>query len=71
METATKMFIRARESVIPTMRGETMTEYSLIFAAVAIVVYSTYRALDNNIGSLAGGIGSTMADSCRRVLRRK
>ena len=65
------MFIRAREYVIPSMRGETMTEYSLIFAAVAIVVYSTYRALDNNIGLLASGIGSTMADACSRVLRRK
>ena len=30
-----------------------MTEYALILAAIAIVVYGTYRVLGKNIGSLA------------------
>jgi hypothetical protein len=30
MESVTKMVIRARESVVRKMRGQTMTEYALI-----------------------------------------
>ena len=43
MELVTKMFIRARESVVRNTRGQTMTEYALILAAIAVVVYGTYR----------------------------
>ena len=57
MESVTKMFIRARESVVRNTRGQTMTEYALILAAIAVVVYGTYRALGNNIGSLSNGDG--------------
>ena len=32
------MFIRARESVVRNTRSETMTEYALILAAIAVVV---------------------------------
>ena len=39
MESMTKMFIRARESVVRNTRGQTMTEYALILAAIAVVVY--------------------------------
>ena len=50
MEAVTKMFIRARESVVRNTRGQTMTEYALILAAIAVVVYGTYRTLGNSIG---------------------
>jgi Flp pilus assembly pilin Flp len=71
METATNMHIRARESVIRTMRGHSATEYSLMFASIAIVVYGVYATMGNNIGPLAHGIGSTLADACGRVLRHR
>ena len=35
MKLVTKMFIRARESVVRNTRGQTMTEYALILAAIA------------------------------------
>jgi hypothetical protein len=71
METATKMFIRVRESndCRPARRGD--AEYSLIFAAIAVVAYGAYRAMDNNIFSLASVIGSTMTDACHHVLRHR
>ena len=37
-----------------------MTEYALILAAIAIVVYGTYKVLGNNIGTLASGIDSAL-----------
>jgi Flp pilus assembly pilin Flp len=43
--------------------GQTMTEYALILAAIAVVVYGTYRALGNNIGSLANGVDSTLTNA--------
>jgi len=63
MESVTKMFIRARESVVRNTRGQTMTEYALILAAIAVVVYGVYRALGNNISSLANGIDSSLTNA--------
>jgi Flp pilus assembly pilin Flp len=57
------MFIRARESVIRKLRGQTMTEYTLILAAIAVAVYGTYLALGNNISSLANGVDSTLTNA--------
>ena len=63
MEFVTKMFISARESVVRKTRGQTMTEYALILAAIAVVVYGTYKALGNNIGSLANGVDSALTNA--------
>ena len=49
MEFAAKMFIRARESVVRSTRGQTMTKYALILAAIAVVVHGTYKTLGNSI----------------------
>ena len=63
MEAVTKMFIRARESVVRNTRGQTMTENGLILAANTVVVYGTYRVLGNNIGSLASGVDSALVNA--------
>jgi Flp pilus assembly pilin Flp len=63
MGSTTKLFIRARESVVRNTRGQTMTEYALIMAAVAIAVYGAYRAVGNNIGSLASGVDSALTNA--------
>jgi Flp pilus assembly pilin Flp len=63
MESMMKVFIRARESVVRKLRGQTMTEYSLLLASIAIVVFGTYRAMGNNIGSLAKGVDSTLTNA--------
>jgi Flp pilus assembly pilin Flp len=57
------LFIRARESVVRKLRGQTMTEYSLLLASIAIVVFGTYRAMGNNVGSLAKGVDSTLTNA--------
>ena len=58
-----KMFIRPRESVIRELRGQTMTEYALILAAIAVAVYGTYMASGNNIGSLANSVDSALTNA--------
>ena len=56
MELVTKMFIRARESVVRNTRGQTMTEYALILAAIAIVVFVTYEVMGQDIKLLVNNV---------------
>jgi Flp pilus assembly pilin Flp len=42
-------------------RGQTMTEYALILAAVAIAVFLTYQTMGNNIQALAQEIDTKLA----------
>ena len=43
--------------------GQTMTEYALILAAVAIVVFVTYQTMGNDIGSVVNGINTDLSTS--------
>jgi Flp pilus assembly pilin Flp len=49
--------------VVRNTRGQTMTEYALILAAIAVVVYGVYRVIGNDIGSLASGIDSALTNA--------
>jgi Flp pilus assembly pilin Flp len=41
-------------------RGQTMTEYALILAAIAIVVYVAYNTLGNDIGTLVNHVDTIL-----------
>jgi Flp pilus assembly pilin Flp len=41
-------------------KGQTMTEYALILAAIAIVVYATYKTMGQDITSLVTAIDSDL-----------
>jgi Flp pilus assembly pilin Flp len=41
-------------------RGQTMTEYALILAAVAIVVYVTYQTMGNDIGTMVNKVDNAL-----------
>lgn len=56
MNKVLRMFVRVRE----WRRGQTMTEYALIMAAVAIVVFATYQAMGTDIGSLVSTVNSDL-----------
>ena len=47
MDTLRKMYVKADQFA----RGQTMTEYALILAAVAMVVYAGYQSLGTTINS--------------------
>jgi Flp pilus assembly pilin Flp len=52
MNSLTKMYIRAREFHRKLTRGQTMTEYAMIVAVIAIVVFVTYQVMGQNINHL-------------------
>ncbi len=60
MKTISSLFIRAREWQKGLSKGQTMTEYALILAAVAVVVFVTYQTMGNDIGSLVNKINTDL-----------
>ena len=63
MDLFTKAFLKVRERFVRFHRAQTMTEYALILAAIAVVVYGTYKALGNNIATLASGVDSSLTNA--------
>ena len=60
MEMLSKTLIRVREWHRRLDKGQTMTEYALIMAAVAVVVFVTYQTMGNDIGSLVNTINKDL-----------
>ncbi len=59
-EQITRIYVKAREMGKRLSRGQTMTEYALILAAVAIVVFITYEVMGQDIGKLVNNIDSAL-----------
>jgi Flp pilus assembly pilin Flp len=56
MDKITGLFVKVREY----HRGQTMTEYALILAAVAVVVFAGYQLLGTDIGVLLTNVDSKL-----------
>jgi Flp pilus assembly pilin Flp len=63
MKSLAKIYLQARDRVSKLTKGQTMTEYALILAAVAIVVFVTYEVMGQDIGSLVNKIDSSLLGS--------
>lgn len=63
----TRMYVNAGEKLRGGVRkgaeGQTMTEYALILAAVAIVAYVTYQVMGQDIGSMVNKIDSALSSA--------
>ncbi len=56
MNFITKMFVKAQN----WQRGQTMTEYALILAAVAVVVYGGYKTMGTAITGLLTSVDGNL-----------
>ena len=56
MNTITKLVVRAREF----SRGQTMAEYALILAAVAVIVYAGYQTMGSTITTLLSTVDTKL-----------
>ena len=67
MELYTKMYVNANEKIRKSIRknaeGQTMTEYALILAAVAIVAYVTYQVMGQDVNSLVNKVDKTLTST--------
>ena len=53
------LFVKVRER----HKGQTMTEYALILAAVAVVVFVTYQIMGQDINSLVNSIDKQLTST--------
>ena len=60
MEKITRVYLKARELGKRLSKGQTMTEYALILAAIAIVVFITYEVMGQDIGKLVNNVDSAL-----------
>jgi Flp pilus assembly pilin Flp len=60
MERISRTYVNTCEWVRRLGKGQTMTEYALILAAVAIVVFITYEVMGQDIGKLVNNIDSSL-----------
>ena len=60
MNRIAKAFIKVREWNKRLTKGQTMTEYALIMAAVAVVVFITYQTMGTDIGSLVNRVNTDL-----------
>ena len=51
-----KLIVRVRES----KKGQTMTEYVLIIAAIAIAGYAAYQGLEGGINTIIANVTTTL-----------
>ena len=56
MEKITRMFVRVREY----QAGQTMAEYALILAAVAVVVFVGYQTMGTTITTLLSSVDTKL-----------
>jgi Flp pilus assembly pilin Flp len=61
MEFLTRTYVKVREFQKRLGKGQTMTEYALILAAVAVVVFVTYEVMGQKINILVNFIDSDLA----------
>jgi Flp pilus assembly pilin Flp len=59
MDFLTTLFVNVRER----HKGQTMTEYALILAAVAVVVFVTYQIMGQDINSLVNSIDKQLTST--------
>lgn len=63
MEKITRMYLKARETVRRVNKGQTMTEYALILAAIAVVVYGAYQLLGTDIQKLVNTVQTDLTSA--------
>jgi Flp pilus assembly pilin Flp len=61
MKVLTKLYVGVREFQKKLSKGQTMTEYALILAAVAVVVFVTYEVMGQDITNMVQAIDSDLA----------
>jgi len=57
------MVVKWLNKVRELQKGQTMTEYALILAAIAVVVFVTYEVMGQDIGSMVNKVNSALSSS--------
>jgi Flp pilus assembly pilin Flp len=60
MNVLTKSYVKMNQVRRKWSKGQTMTEYALIMAAIAVVVFATYQTMGTDITTLVGRVNTAL-----------
>lgn len=63
MEFITRLYVRLRETASGAYRGQTYTEYALIFVCIVVALVGGYQLIGNNVGNTVTGIADQVGNS--------
>ena len=58
-----EIYLRVREAGRRLISGQAMTEYALILAAIAVVIFITYEVMGQDVGKLSNRVDSSLTSS--------
>ena len=63
MNVLIKSYIKANEVRRKWSQGQTMTEYALIMAAIAVVVFAVYQTMGTDIEALVNTVNTSLTSA--------
>jgi Flp pilus assembly pilin Flp len=63
MEFTSRLYVRARETVVGAWRGQTYTEYALVLLFAVIVMITGYQKMGIHIRNAVAGLADSVADA--------
>ncbi|MGB6565645.1 MAG: hypothetical protein WBE69_23825, partial [Candidatus Binataceae bacterium] len=58
MEIITRLYIRLRETASGAYRGQTYSEYALVFVCIVVALFGGYQLLGENLSNSVGGLAN-------------
>jgi len=63
MELITRLYIRLRETASRSYRGQTYSEYALIFVCIVVALVGGYQLLGGNLSNSMNGLSNEVGNA--------
>jgi Flp pilus assembly pilin Flp len=63
MESITQLYVRLREAASGAYRGQTYSEYALIFVCIVVALVGGYQLIGNDLTNSVSGIAEQVGNS--------
>jgi Flp pilus assembly pilin Flp len=63
MKSITRLYVRLREAASGAHRGQTYSEYALIFVCIVVALIGGYQLIGTTLGSSVGGIADQVSNA--------
>jgi Flp pilus assembly pilin Flp len=63
MEIITRLYLRLREAASGAYRGQTYSEYALIFVCIVVALVGGYQLIGNNLSNEMNGLANQVGNS--------
>lgn len=63
MESVMRLYLRLREAASGSYRGQTYSEYALIFVCIVVALVGGYQLIGNNLNNSVGGVANQIGSA--------